>query len=134
MSDVAATYAPGSLVRARGREWVVLPESEPDFLVLRPLGGGQDDAAAVLPALEEVTPATFPLPTAADLGDTAAMTKALTGATGAWLLSPPNFAAKDFIADRKHLMGSLAKAIKDAGTKNVVGTRVARLHVVSCSK
>ncbi len=71
MSDVAATYAPGSLVRARGREWVVLPESEPDFLVLRPLGGGQDDAAAVLPALEEVTPATFPLPTAADLGDTA---------------------------------------------------------------
>ena len=71
MSDTTATYAPGSLVRARGREWVVLPESEPDFLVLRPLGGGQDDAAAVLPALEEVTPATFPLPTAADLGDTA---------------------------------------------------------------
>ena len=76
MSDVAATYAPGSLVRARGREWVVLPESEPDFLVLRPLGGGQDDAAAVLPALEKVTPATFPLPTAADLGDTASAEKA----------------------------------------------------------
>ncbi len=67
----ATGYAPGALVRARGREWVVLPESEPDLLVLRPLGGGEDDTAAVLPALEEVTPATFPPPTAADLGDAA---------------------------------------------------------------
>jgi uncharacterized protein YbjT (DUF2867 family) len=56
----------------------------------------------------------------ADLGDTAAMTKALSGATGAYLLSPPNFAAKDFIADRKQLIGGLAKAIKDSGTRSVV--------------
>jgi hypothetical protein len=42
MTDIATnhTYAPGSLVTARGREWVVLPESEADMLVLRPLGGG----------------------------------------------------------------------------------------------
>ncbi len=67
----AIGFAPGSLVHARGREWVVLPESEPDMLVLRPLGGGQDDTAAVLPGLETVTPATFPPPTSADLGDAA---------------------------------------------------------------
>lgn len=71
MTDLAATFAPGALVRARGREWVVLPESEPDFLLLRPLGGGGDDEAAVFPALEDVAPAVFALPTATDLGDTA---------------------------------------------------------------
>jgi len=31
------SFAPGTLVKARGREWVVLPESEDDFLVVRPL-------------------------------------------------------------------------------------------------
>lgn len=62
-------FAPGSLVRARGREWVVLPESEPDLLILRPLGGGADDTSAVFPALETVEPATFPPPTVDDLGD-----------------------------------------------------------------
>src|SRR5438067_1979644 len=67
----AAAFAPGALVRARGREWVVLPDSDPDLLVVRPLGGGDDDTAAILPALEEVTEATFPPPTPADLGDAA---------------------------------------------------------------
>ena len=63
MSTTNTGFAPGTLVHVRGREWVVLPESEPDFLVLRPLGGGDDDTAAVLPPLETVTEATFALPT-----------------------------------------------------------------------
>ena len=63
------TYAVGSLVAARGREWVVLPDSSDDFLVLRPLGGTDDDIAGVLPAIEDVSPASFPPPTVADLGD-----------------------------------------------------------------
>ncbi len=54
MSTTNSGFAPGTLVHARGREWVVLPDSEPDFLVLRPLGGGDDDTAAVFPAIEEV--------------------------------------------------------------------------------
>lgn len=62
-------FAVGSLVAARGREWVVLPESDAEALVVRPLGGGEDDTAAILPALEEVEPATFPPPTVDDLGD-----------------------------------------------------------------
>ena len=35
------------LVQARGREWVVQPESEPDLLILRPLGGTDDEGTGV---------------------------------------------------------------------------------------
>lgn len=63
------TYSAGSLVTARGREWVVLPESAPDMLVLRPLGGSDDDIAAVFPAFEDVRGAEFAAPSPADLGD-----------------------------------------------------------------
>jgi superfamily II DNA or RNA helicase len=62
-------YAPGSLVTARGRDWVVLPESASDLLVLRPLGGADDDIAAVFPGLEPVAGAEFAAPSPADLGD-----------------------------------------------------------------
>ena len=41
------TFAVGALVRARGREWVVLPESDGDLLVLRPLGGTEDEVAGI---------------------------------------------------------------------------------------
>ncbi|MFD5293819.1 helicase-related protein [Streptomyces mutabilis] len=66
---MALTYSAGSLVTARGREWVVLPESEPDLLVLRPLGGSDDDIAAVFPAFETVKGAEFAPPVPGDLGD-----------------------------------------------------------------
>ena len=59
-----ASFAVGSLVRARGREWVVLPESEPEkqVLMLRPLGGTDDEVAGIYLPLEPVTSAEFPLP------------------------------------------------------------------------
>ncbi|MGV9247475.1 helicase-related protein [Streptomyces sp. NPDC003710] len=66
---MALTYSAGSLVKARGREWVVLPESKADLLVLRPLGGSDDDVAAVFPAFEAVEEARFAAPEASDLGD-----------------------------------------------------------------
>ncbi|WP_328473673.1 helicase-related protein [Streptomyces sp. NBC_00448] len=66
---MALTYSAGSLVTARGREWVVLPESAPDMLVLRPLGGSDDDIAAVFPTFEEVKGAEFAAPEPSDLGD-----------------------------------------------------------------
>src|SRR5207244_12883422 len=58
----------GSLVKARGREWVVLPESEDDVLVLRPLGGTDDEIAGILTELETIEPATFAPPDPTDLG------------------------------------------------------------------
>ena len=69
VSAEAATFEVGTLVTARGREWVVLPQSKaPSFLVLRPLGGGDDEVAGVFPALEDVRPATFEAPDPSDAG------------------------------------------------------------------
>jgi len=63
------SFAVGSLVRARGREWVVLPESKEDLLVLRPLGGSDEEVAGIYLPLERVEPASFPLPDPSQLGD-----------------------------------------------------------------
>lgn len=60
---------PGTLVHARGREWVVLPDSTDDLLILRPVGGLDEEVTGVLPAVEPVSSATFRLPSEADLGD-----------------------------------------------------------------
>lgn len=62
-------YSVGSLVKARGREWVVLPDSTDDLLVLRPLGGSDDEIAGIYLPLEPVTSATFDLPDPAQVGD-----------------------------------------------------------------
>lgn len=62
-------YAVGSLVRARSREWVVLPESQDDFLMLRPLGGTEDEIAGISTSLEPVEPARFDLPDPNEIGD-----------------------------------------------------------------
>lgn len=58
------SYAPGALVRARGREWVVQPDSVDGILSLRPLGGSDEDIQVIIPALERlpVESAAFPLP------------------------------------------------------------------------
>ncbi len=63
-------FATGSLVRARGRDWVVLPDSDHDLIMLRPLGGSDDEITGILTGLEEVAPAGFDLPDpATQLGD-----------------------------------------------------------------
>lgn len=36
---VASLSSPGTLIHARGRDWVVLPESTDDLLMARPVGG-----------------------------------------------------------------------------------------------
>ena len=63
------TFSTGSLVKARGREWVVLPESQEDFLLLRPLGGTDAEIAGIDTELESVSSASFDLPDPARLGD-----------------------------------------------------------------
>jgi hypothetical protein len=71
VAPAEAACSAGSLVRARGRDWVLLPGSTADLLLLRPLGGGDDDIAGVLPELEPVETATFAAPDPSDLGDAA---------------------------------------------------------------
>jgi superfamily II DNA or RNA helicase len=65
------SYPVGSLVRARGREWVVLPETDDDMLMVRPVGGSEEETTGLLLSLEggDVEPAIFPLPDPADAGD-----------------------------------------------------------------
>jgi superfamily II DNA or RNA helicase len=63
------SYAVGSLVKARGREWVVLPESDAELLVLRPLGGTEDEVAGIHLGLETVESARFDLPDPTRPGD-----------------------------------------------------------------
>jgi superfamily II DNA or RNA helicase len=67
----APRYEPGSLVHARGRDWIVQPDSSPDFLLLRPLGGRSEEATGIYLPLEadDVRSATFDLPGADGLGD-----------------------------------------------------------------
>jgi superfamily II DNA or RNA helicase len=57
-------FAPGDLVRARGREWVALPSQQEGVLALRPLSGTESDIVILDPALEilPVEPARFDLP------------------------------------------------------------------------
>jgi len=62
-------YAVGSLVRVRSREWVVLPGSDEEMLVIRPLGGTDEETTGVHLSLEEVAPATFDLPDPSQAGD-----------------------------------------------------------------
>src|SRR6478735_6870416 len=63
------TYAIGSLVTARGRDWVVLPDTSDEMVMVRPLGGTEAEIIGIIRMLEEVAPATFDPPTLADRGD-----------------------------------------------------------------
>ena len=63
-------YAPGTLVSARGREWVVLVGSSAETLRVRPVTGSDEDRTLIhLPLeVEPVCEARFPLPSANQLG------------------------------------------------------------------
>jgi SNF2 family DNA or RNA helicase len=63
------TLSVGSLIRARGREWVVLPESTDEFVIVRPLGGTDAEVAGIETAIERIEPASFDLPRPSRLGD-----------------------------------------------------------------
>jgi superfamily II DNA or RNA helicase len=71
MTASTVGFVAGNLVRARGREWVVQPDSQQELLRLRPLGGADDDSIAIIPELEfePVVPAVFPWPTSQQLGN-----------------------------------------------------------------
>lgn len=65
----AVLSKPGTLVRARRREWVVLPESNDELLMVRPVGGLDEEIVGILPVVEHVESAAFPLPSREDVGD-----------------------------------------------------------------
>jgi superfamily II DNA or RNA helicase len=75
LSPQPSTFAPGSLVRCRNREWVVLPSADPDLLLLRPLGGAESAVTGIhLPlsralGIDRLESANFPLPNPDLAGD-----------------------------------------------------------------
>ncbi|MCS7239440.1 MAG: DEAD/DEAH box helicase [Thermoguttaceae bacterium] len=70
---------PGSIVRFRNRDWVMLPSEDPDIALLRPLTGTSDDVVAVHKQLsnwlgcefpwEQIVPSVFPLPSPDKVAD-----------------------------------------------------------------
>ncbi|UGT90745.1 hypothetical protein [Mycobacterium ostraviense] len=62
-------YPAGSLVNARGRDWLVLPGSPSGALLVRPLGGHEDETTVLLPDVDEFAAARFEPPTVEDRGD-----------------------------------------------------------------
>ena len=63
------SFAIGSLVKARGREWVVLPGTDEELLMVRPLGGISEETTGIHLALEKVESAQFSLPDPTQVGD-----------------------------------------------------------------
>lgn len=68
-----ATFQPGKLVTLRGRDWIVLPSEDPDLLVVKPLGGSDDEITGIYRPLaissDEPVDAHFAPPAKDDLGD-----------------------------------------------------------------
>lgn len=65
-------FAVGTLVRAPDdddRDWVVLPESDEEMLVLGPLGGTEDEVTGIDLRLEAVESTQFDLPNPTQRGD-----------------------------------------------------------------
>jgi len=70
---MSTSLQPGKLVSLRGRDWVVLPSDDADLLLVKPLGGSEEETAGIyLPlAIPEDIPqdAHFERPIPDDLGD-----------------------------------------------------------------
>ncbi len=66
-------FTPGSLVNLRDRDWVVMPSNDPDLLLVKPLGGSEEETTGIFLPLafdsDKPKETLFPRPTVEDLGD-----------------------------------------------------------------
>ena len=71
--STAIQHQPGTLIRYRNRDWMVLPSDDLDILRIKPLGGSEEEETAVFLGLnlpsEKITSASFPEPEPTQLGD-----------------------------------------------------------------
>lgn len=65
--------SPGELYSFRGRDWIVLPSPDKDIVMLKPIGGSDDEITGVFLPLQipsdGLKEAKFPAPQVSDLGD-----------------------------------------------------------------
>ena len=68
-------YKAGSLITVRNRDWVVLPSNNDKLVLLKPLGGSEEEITGIyLPLVfadDRIESTNFPHPSAKDLGDIA---------------------------------------------------------------
>ena len=71
MTSTTRQYSPGSLVRARDRDWVVIPSDDPSVALLRPIDGMDEEAVGILLDLERdaLSPSEYPPPDPALAGE-----------------------------------------------------------------
>jgi len=67
----------------------------------------------------------------ADLGDASALAQALDGAEAAYLLCPPDSAASDFLADRRRIVDSVARAVEASWLPRLVWLSAKGAHLPS---
>lgn len=70
---MTTAYQPGKLVSLRGRDWIILPSDDPFLLMVKPLGGSDEEITGIYLPLEVEADrphdARFAEPTSPDLGD-----------------------------------------------------------------
>ena len=68
-----STFTPGSLVKLRNRDWIVLPSNDPEILMVKPLGGSESETTGIYLPLafndEKPSTAVFPSPTEENIGN-----------------------------------------------------------------
>ncbi len=66
-------YQAGALVRVRNRDWIVLPSKDKNLLLLKPLGGAEEEITGIYLPLafgsDSITSSEFPFPGPDDIGD-----------------------------------------------------------------
>ena len=121
---------PGKLVSLRGRDWIVLPSEDPDLLVVKPLGGSEDEIAGIylplgVPA-DDPRDARFPDPTPADLGDIGTARLLYDSARLAFRngAGPFRSLAKLSFRPRSYQMVPLIMALRQSGVRLLVADDV----------
>ena len=131
MNAPALSFSPGSLVSLRGREWIVQPSDNANLLLLKPLGGSDEETAGIfLPlAVKADMPcsAEFKLPEPEDIGNLSdarllhdAARLALRNGAG-----PFRSIAKLSFRPRAYQMAPLVMALKQRPEENAIRLLVA---------
>ncbi len=125
---MSVALQPGKLVSMRGRDWVVLPSADPELLVLKPLGGSEDEVTGLYLPLggEQPKDARFEPPTAADLGDFATARLLLDAARLAFRngAGPFRCLAKLSFRPRSYQMVPLIMALRQDQTRLLIADDV----------
>ncbi|MFE6502492.1 helicase-related protein [Kitasatospora sp. NPDC057738] len=125
-ADAGLDRAPGSIVSARGRDWVVLPKKAGGLVVARPLDGDLEFVTALFP--HEIQDASFPDPALAqdEIGDFSAAGLLRTALRVSAPAGPGPFRSLAALAvqPRQYQLVPLMMALKMPVTRLLIGDDV----------